>query len=221
MLPPKAKVFADDISLQYSSNSPYITYNNSKIIDTSGNNNGHLDPGETVDLVVCLKNWGTQATGVEGKVLCNDSFVVVYDSLADFGDIASGDTATNNTHPFSIRALSNSPMGHVVEFTIIANSNGGSSDTSHFFPVMFKLSQNYPNPFSFFTNIDYTIFKTSDVRLSLFDVSGRCIKTIVNRKLSPGHYTLKVRVADISEEIYFIKLQSHDTSISRKCVILR
>jgi len=132
MPPPKAKVFADDISLQYSSTSPYITYNSNKIIDTSGNNNGHLDPGETVDLIICLKNWGVQATGVEGKILCNDSFVVVYDSLADFGNIASGDTAVNTTNPFSIGAVSNTPAGHKANFTLIATSSGGYGDTSHF-----------------------------------------------------------------------------------------
>jgi len=61
-----AKVFADDISLDFTTSVPLVLYYDSNVIDTTGNDNGHLDPGETVDLITTLKNFGVSATNVEG-----------------------------------------------------------------------------------------------------------------------------------------------------------
>ncbi len=73
-------------------------------------------------------------------------------------------------------------------------------------PVEFSLSQNYPNPFNPETKIDYRIAEESYVNISLFDVTGRKIKELVNEKKQPGYYTVKLRGGELSSGTYFYRL---------------
>ncbi|HEY5535987.1 MAG TPA: hypothetical protein VIL99_13765, partial [Ignavibacteria bacterium] len=52
----------------------------------------------------------------------------------------------------------------------------------------YKLFQNYPNPFNSISKIKYQILKTSDVQIKVFDIQGREISILVNRKQTPGNY---------------------------------
>ena len=60
-----------------------------------------------------------------------------------------------------------------------------SAQKSH---LCISLSQNYPNPFNPITNIKYKISKSSNVRITVFDVSGKEVEILVNEKHSPGEY---------------------------------
>lgn len=81
-------------------------------------------------------------------------------------------------------------------------------------PSEFKLFQNYPNPFNPVTNIKYQIarlangqIKNSYVKLEVFDVSGRIIKTLVNREQKPGEYSVEFDGSNLSSGIYFYRIQ--------------
>lgn len=52
------------------------------------------------------------------------------------------------------------------------------------------LAQNYPNPFNPTTTIDYEVTVASRVELGIYDVSGRLVRTLVNRAAEPGNYTV-------------------------------
>jgi hypothetical protein len=79
--------------------SAYVAYQGSTLDDdssgeSSGNGDGQLNPGETVELRVQLKNFGTQqATGVTASITCDDPYVTLTDTSETFGDIAAGSTA--------------------------------------------------------------------------------------------------------------------------------
>lgn len=73
-------------------------------------------------------------------------------------------------------------------------------------PFEFFLSQNYPNPFNPETNIDYVIPKETFVNISLYDVTGRKIRELVNEKKQPGYYTVKLKGKELSSGIYFYRL---------------
>jgi len=138
MLPPEAKVFADDVSLNYSSSLPYIAFDGINIDDSGGNNNHHLDSGENVNLITRLKNWGISATNVKADLFATDTFITIHSSHSDFGNIASGDTANNSSNPFIVESSSNTPLGHTANFTLVITTNEGSVDTSHFHIVVGK-----------------------------------------------------------------------------------
>ncbi len=73
-------------------------------------------------------------------------------------------------------------------------------------PPEFYLSHNYPNPFNPETKIDYRIPEETLVNISLYDVTGRMIKELINEKKQPGYYTLKLKGSELSSGIYFCRL---------------
>lgn len=58
-------------------------------------------------------------------------------------------------------------------------------------PDQYQLDQNYPNPFNMVTNIDYAITQVSQVKISIFNMKGQKVKSLVNGKEAPGLKTLE------------------------------
>ena len=57
-------------------------------------------------------------------------------------------------------------------------------------PKAFNLAQNYPNPFNPSTIIKFNITQSAAVTLSIYNVSGQKVATLVNQKLSAGSYEI-------------------------------
>lgn len=99
---------------------------------------------------------------------------------------------------------------------LIGINNQGSE-----IPFSYILHQNYPNPFNPFTTIDYSIPKASHVRIILYDVLGREVKTLVSEYRQAGNHTIKFSAEGISSGVYFYKLESGDTRLTKKLIILK
>ena len=88
-------------------------------------------------------------------------------------------------------------------------------------PQEYKLYQNYPNPFNPKTNIKYQIPKNnSSVLLTVFDLTGREIATLVNQKQSAGTYEVDFDGSNYSSGIYFYSLTVAGKIIETKKMIL-
>ncbi len=107
---------------------PYVTLGQ-KIIDddmsgeSAGNADGDLDAGEAAELVVHLKNVGTEtATNVRATLTCADAFVTVVDDYEEYGDILAGgeDPPADD---FDIYVSPQCPDGHVVVFEVLIESD--------------------------------------------------------------------------------------------------
>jgi len=90
----------------------------------------------------------------------------------------------------------------------------------------YALMQNYPNPFNPNTMIRYDIPDKCAVKLQIFDVQGRLIKTLVDRTLSSGRYTaewngVNNRGHRVSSGIYFYRLKTRNWSQTKKLIMLR
>ncbi|HIA95092.1 MAG TPA: choice-of-anchor B family protein [Candidatus Marinimicrobia bacterium] len=90
----------------------------------------------------------------------------------------------------------------------------------------FKLMQNYPNPFNPNTAIKYSLGTNSFVNLTIFDLSGNTIKTLVNKSQVKGiHFSqwngLNENGNRVPSGMYFIKIKSGAYSQSRKMVFLK
>jgi len=100
---------------------PYLAYA-SHITDDSrtGNNDGVITPGETIELTVSLENTGPEdALGVTGALRSGDSYVVLGDSTSSYGTIASGSTVPNAV-PFTFTPTTDCPNAHELELTVRA-----------------------------------------------------------------------------------------------------
>lgn len=71
-----------------------------------------------------------------------------------------------------------------------------------------QLNQNYPNPFNSSTTIEYDIPHDSFVRLELYDILGRRVKTVVNEMQLVGRYTVSLDAGNLSSGVYLYRLQA-------------
>lgn len=96
--------------------------------------------------------------------------------------------------------------------TGIINYNSYKSD--------YKLFQNYPNPFNPITKIRYQIGNNSYVRLKIFDIEGKDIKTLVKKYQNTGSYIVQFDGNDLSSGIYFYSLYINNELIETKKLML-
>jgi hypothetical protein len=89
-------------------------------------------------------------------------------------------------------------------------------------PEEFVLYQNYPNPFNPSTSIKFAIPKESLVSLSIYNVLGELLKSIVEEKImKPGYYEYEFSAINISSGVYFYRIKAGDFIQSRKMVLVR
>ncbi len=93
----------------------------------------------------------------------------------------------------------------------------GVNNISTEVPASFSLSQNYPNPFNPNTKINFSIPPSKGARgmiikLVVFDILGREIKTLINEELEPGIYEVDFNGANLPSGIYFYRLIAGDPS---------
>jgi len=84
----------------------------------------------------------------------------------------------------------------------------------------FILYQNYPNPFNSTSNIKYKIEKTSNIKLIVFDITGKEIATLINKKQNPGEYEVKFYGNRFSSGVYFYALFADGRRVDTKKLIL-
>jgi len=127
-----AKVFADNVALVYNGSNPYVTFLGTTVYDPGGNNNNHLDPGETVDLTATLKNiGGVDFTNLLSTLYCSDPYITIDDNSGNFGNFPIDITKENTSDPYTITAASSTPQGHTADFRVIVHE-GTFYDTFDF-----------------------------------------------------------------------------------------
>ncbi|MCK4812761.1 MAG: T9SS type A sorting domain-containing protein [Candidatus Marinimicrobia bacterium] len=88
-------------------------------------------------------------------------------------------------------------------------------------PATFELVQNYPNPFNPITTIGYQLPASSDVKLSVFDMTGRKIRTLVDGYVAAGIYEVKFDASNLASGVYFYQLTSNNNIVVKKMVLMK
>jgi hypothetical protein len=88
-------------------------------------------------------------------------------------------------------------------------------------PTQFMLNQNYPNPFNPSTVISYSIPTSSYVSLQVFNVLGNLITTLVNQNQEAGNYKVNFDASELSNGVYFYRIQSSGFSSIKKMSVLK
>ena len=85
----------------------------------------------------------------------------------------------------------------------------------------YTLGQNYPNPFNPTTTINYSVAKEGNVRISVYDITGRKATTIVNENKRAGSYSVKFDGANLSSGIYMYRMEAGSYSEARKFILMK
>lgn len=88
-------------------------------------------------------------------------------------------------------------------------------------PQVYKLYQNYPNPFNPSTTINFDIVKAGIVRIVLYDILGREVKTIVNEYAEPGRFKVVFTADNLASGLYFYRITSNEFTDVKKLLIVK
>jgi hypothetical protein len=100
-------------------------------------------------------------------------------------------------------------------YTITGNVNSITpDDDKNFLPQEFALSQNYPNPFNPSTSIEFSVPVDTKVTLTIYNLLGQVVTTLVNEEVSAGNYSTVWNGADdngfqVSSGIYFYEMKAN------------
>jgi hypothetical protein len=93
-------------------------------------------------------------------------------------------------------------------------------------PKTYALHQNYPNPFNPVTNLSYDLPEDAMVNITIFDMMGKVVRTLVNGQQSAGYKTLQWSATNngghpISAGLYIYTIQAGQFSQTRKMILLK
>ncbi|MCH2445135.1 MAG: T9SS type A sorting domain-containing protein, partial [Candidatus Marinimicrobia bacterium] len=99
-----------------------------------------------------------------------------------------------------------------------ANSNNMISVT---LPSKTSLESAYPNPFNPSTTFSYILAETEDINLSVFNITGQLVESLVNNQQDAGSYTLVWDASLQPSGIYFLRLQAGNETFNQKLMVIK
>lgn len=92
--------------------------------------------------------------------------------------------------------------------------------------VDFALYSNYPNPFNPTTTINFSLARTSETSLTIFDVNGRVVRTLIHGTMPSGFHTVQWNATDdagkiVPSGVYFCQLKSGQYSKTQRMVLTK
>jgi hypothetical protein len=88
-------------------------------------------------------------------------------------------------------------------------------------PQLFSLKQNYPNPFNPSTTIQYALPSVASVRLSIYNLLGKEVVTLVDGTLNAGIHSVAWDASSYPSGIYYYRLQTEKFSETRKLMLIK
>lgn len=88
-------------------------------------------------------------------------------------------------------------------------------------PGRFELEENFPNPFSSITNIQFTLPEARDVRLEVYDILGRQIRLLIDETLPVGIHRFEFDAAGLSSGIYLYRVRAGEEVRTGRMMLVR
>jgi hypothetical protein len=108
-----------------------------------------------------------------------------------------------------------------VDYLAVPVAIGTSVPKNPLTPLSYSLSQNYPNPFNPTTTINFSLKNTSVVKLTVYNLLGQKIATLVNGQKAAGNYSVPFNAARYSSGVYFYRLETSEFTAQKKMVLLK
>ena len=104
---------------------------------------------------------------------------------------------------------------------VIEQLNGDGNTLQTEIPKDYNLSQNYPNPFNPVTNINFALPFDGKVTITIYDITGREVKTLVNDFQPAGYHTLQFDASSFASGVYFYRILAGDFSAIKKMLLIK
>ena len=142
-----------------------------------------------------------------------------YDSFADTNSV--NDILITNSNEIYLCGQSRNDSSARYEFLTLKYSNPTNVNNSVTnIPLKYDL-RNHPNPFNPSTNIVFSLPKKSNIKINVFDISGRKVAIVANDIYNEGEYSIKWTPESIPSGIYFIVLEAPDFRKVSKAILIK
>ncbi len=108
--------------------------------------------------------------------------------------------------------------GWIQPMMVNVSSNNEKNESSL---LDYNLYYNYPNPFNPNTTIKYSIPELAKVKLTLTNLLGEEVSTLINEEKNAGNYSVELNVAELPSGVYFYSLQAGNFIDTKKMLILK
>lgn len=169
-------------------------------------------------------SWG-QVSGATSYYLSENS------SWTDVGNITYKYYSKNDTgsYIYKVRARNgcgDGPVNNQILVKVSSSTPVAENEDNQQLPTQYTLSQNYPNPFNATTKLEFTLPKACQVRLDIYNVLGKRIRTLIDEYLSAGYKTVTWdgkddNGNDVSTGIHFYRIKAGEFSQAKRMVLLK
>lgn len=177
-----------------------------------------------------IGNWGFGLSGNGELIRLYDTNDLIVDSLT-YGNKTPWQTEPDGNGPTI--ELKNPNLDNSLAENWVASENHGTPGAKNGFysdvdnlsstlrPTEFALCPNYPNPFNSVTTLSYQLPELSHVNLSIYNVFGQLVETLVNEIVAAGYHTIEWNAAEFSSGVYVYKILTGGYSAKGKCLLLK
>ncbi len=140
-------------------------------------------------------------------------------------DLQFSDGAVPDSASITIQLVAQSSTEPGIgSFALIDDLNFGQSTDVKLIdqiPLDFSLKQNYPNPFNPSTRIGFSVAKTGNVELNIYNLLGKKVAAVITGEKSAGFHEVTFDASELPSGVYFYKLQSGNSVKTKKMLLLR
>ena len=101
------------------------------------------------------------------------------------------------------------------------NVTGVEDNYSNIIPASYKLEQNYPNPFNPTTTISYSLPNASNVKLTVYNLLGQEVTTLVNSFNQAGKHSIQFNAANLASGVYIYTIKTDNFIATKKLMLLK
>jgi hypothetical protein len=179
--------------------------------------------GNKITLTIENESSENSAKNVTVK-LAKQSDVLKFESKEiELEEIKSG-SSQDVTFMFAINREAEVNQQDTLEF-LISDLNGEVWEKSIILfytpPSTYRLEQNYPNPFNPVTFIQYQLPIESSVKIQLYDLLGREVKTLISKDQPAGYHEVKLNASDLASGIYIYRITAGPFTSAKKLIVMK
>ena len=127
----------------------------------------------------------------------------------------------NGEYRYSFVTFHNALSDSIVTPVIFEIRPGAGVSDPDLVPSELELEAAYPNPFNNVTRFSFALPQAGTARLTIYDIDGRTIATVVHERLEAGRHTALFNAGELSSGVYFARLDAAGTSRTVRTVLLK
>ena len=182
-------------------------------VEDTGGFAGTLD-----DAVVENSFWDTETSGMNTSIAGIGKKTYEMKTLSTFIDAGwdfLGESVNGTEDIWDIDPLSNDGYPYLWWITTDIN------DEELGIPSGLTLMQNYPNPFNPETSISFYLPTSCNTKLSIYNSNGQLVKRLIDKGMEKGSHAIKFSGEDLNSGLYLYRIETGDTQISKKMLLIK